>query len=167
MILTVVTGPPCSGKTTYVERRRRAGDIVVDLDAIAVALGYSFDHVDWTDDPRSPVVDLALDVHRVLVGALLNREPFVKLPPSTRAVWVIDSDPIAWRLAKYRARGAEVVELDPGRASCRARAVEDRRPASTFEQIDAWYADRAPASPATEFFESAAPPPAEIGRAHV
>lgn len=35
MVITVVTGPPCSGKSTYVRTHARPGDIIVDFDAIA------------------------------------------------------------------------------------------------------------------------------------
>lgn len=34
--LTIVCGPPASGKTTYVETHKAAGDLVIDLDAIAM-----------------------------------------------------------------------------------------------------------------------------------
>lgn len=39
MTLYVVTGPPCSGKSTYVRRYSKIGDMVVDLDRIALAIG--------------------------------------------------------------------------------------------------------------------------------
>ena len=32
---TVVTGPPCSGKTTYILNHMAEGDIMVDFDRIA------------------------------------------------------------------------------------------------------------------------------------
>ena len=35
----VIYGPPGSGKTTYVAQRRAPHDIVIDLDALAEALG--------------------------------------------------------------------------------------------------------------------------------
>ena len=34
-MITIVTGPPGSGKTTYVQRHRRPGDLVWDYDALA------------------------------------------------------------------------------------------------------------------------------------
>ncbi len=44
MIFTRVTGPPCSGKTTYVQKMRGELDIVLDLDAIMQALGSPVTH---------------------------------------------------------------------------------------------------------------------------
>jgi hypothetical protein len=41
----VISGPPGSGKTTWVEKRARPGDIVFDLDAIAAVV---------TNVPRHP-----------------------------------------------------------------------------------------------------------------
>ena len=38
MTLYVVTGPPCVGKSTWVRARAKRGDIVVDLDRIALAI---------------------------------------------------------------------------------------------------------------------------------
>jgi predicted kinase len=37
--VTLVTGPPCAGKTTLVARLRRPGDQVADFDDVAVRLG--------------------------------------------------------------------------------------------------------------------------------
>lgn len=39
-----VVGPPCSGKTTYVAEHSKPGDVVVDFDAIARALGSPHEH---------------------------------------------------------------------------------------------------------------------------
>jgi predicted kinase len=37
-MLYVITGPPCVGKSTWVRERAKTGDIVVDLDRLALAL---------------------------------------------------------------------------------------------------------------------------------
>lgn len=37
-MLYIVTGPPCSGKSTWVRDRAVTGDIVVDLDRIALSI---------------------------------------------------------------------------------------------------------------------------------
>lgn len=38
MSLTIVTGPPCGGKSTHIATHATPGDIVIDLDRIALAL---------------------------------------------------------------------------------------------------------------------------------
>ena len=37
-MLTIVTGPPCGGKTTHIANHAHPGDIIIDLDRIALAL---------------------------------------------------------------------------------------------------------------------------------
>lgn len=44
MKLIIVTGPPCSGKTTYVKSQLKEDDIVFDSDEIARAFTYSKYH---------------------------------------------------------------------------------------------------------------------------
>lgn len=36
-MVTLVAGPPCAGKNTYVDRRRKPGDLVLDQDAMGPA----------------------------------------------------------------------------------------------------------------------------------
>lgn len=38
-MLTVITGPPCGGKTQYARKHALPGEVIVDFDAIAVELG--------------------------------------------------------------------------------------------------------------------------------
>ena len=44
MAVTLVCGPPCSGKSTYVAGRAQPGDVVVDYDQIARQLGSPSEH---------------------------------------------------------------------------------------------------------------------------
>ncbi|MGW1998552.1 hypothetical protein ACWCPW_51730, partial [Embleya sp. NPDC001921] len=37
--MTVVVGPPCAGKSTWIRGQRADGDVVVDFDAMTSALG--------------------------------------------------------------------------------------------------------------------------------
>ncbi|MFC3238240.1 HNH endonuclease, partial [Streptomyces nitrosporeus] len=58
-VVTLVCGPPCSGKTTYVRDRAQGGDLVVDWDALAQALGspHPWDH----PAPLTPFIAEARD----------------------------------------------------------------------------------------------------------
>ena len=40
-MFTVVTGPPCGGKSTHVREHAKPGDLIVDLDLIALALSHN------------------------------------------------------------------------------------------------------------------------------
>jgi predicted kinase len=37
-MITIVTGPPCGGKSTHIEENCKPGDIIIDMDRIALAL---------------------------------------------------------------------------------------------------------------------------------
>jgi predicted ABC-type ATPase len=37
-MIYIVTGPPCVGKSTWVKERAKSGDLIVDLDRIALAI---------------------------------------------------------------------------------------------------------------------------------
>ena len=43
-MITIVLGPPCGGKSTYVAEQAQSGDVVVDYDALAQALGSPTPH---------------------------------------------------------------------------------------------------------------------------
>ncbi len=147
MRLRVVTGPPCSGKSTLVDEQRQPGDVVIDFDRLAVALGLDGEHADW-DDPAS--------VHRYL--ARVARASVLKVVLATRVddgpgtVWVIDTAPQGWQLDSYLRARAVIDALDPGAAECHRRAAADHRPAATHEQIDAWYAQHGQPPAAEEYF---------------
>jgi hypothetical protein len=129
-----VTGPPCGGKTTHVRDNRNGDDVVVDLDALAAALGYPRGQVEWDDD------------HPAVAAARMARAHVIHALTSGRlqaTAWVIDAKPDRSSLAQYERAGAAVITIDPGREVCRSRAPG--RPAGTLERIDAWYGD-APAS---------------------
>lgn len=64
----VVTGPPGSGKTTFVEQQRRPGDLVWDLDALAAAIALMPDY------PRPAfVVDVLSQLRAAFVRFLVER----------------------------------------------------------------------------------------------
>ena len=121
-MIRVVVGPPCAGKSTYVAEHRSPGEVVVDFDALAMALGSSSSHA-----AGGAVREAAFAARDAAVGSVLD----------AGAGWIIHTSPKAAAVARYEAAGAEFVLLDPGADVCRARAAE--RPEGTLERIDAWY----------------------------
>lgn len=128
-VLTVVTGPPCAGKSTWVRDHATNADVIVDLDRIAHALGYPAEQIDW--NLQHPARDAARIARVAVIDAALDGE--------WSSTWVIDSDPSRTTRSIYQRAGAEMVELDPGRDVCMARALA--RSAAAVEAVRRWYDD--------------------------
>ena len=129
---TVVTGPPCSGKTTYILDRMAEGDIMVDFDRIAQAIS-----------PKSPQYrypeGIRLAVRAMRLAAIRHSEE----GELDGRLWLIDTalkdhDDVS---ARHRRMGAAVVELDPGIDVCLERA-QGERPSEIVALIREWYAAR-------------------------
>lgn len=119
----LVTGPPCAGKTTYVDEHREPGDLVVDYDAIAVALGSPDSH----DHPPTlwPYVLQARDA----VTDRMSRDP------NLRRAWLIRCDPTD----QDRAIASDIVTLATDAETCKRRAEDAGRPARWVALIDDWH----------------------------
>lgn len=126
-MVTVLTGPPCGGKSTYIRERAKPGDVVIDLDRIALALT-----VEGIADHSAPehVMQVAISARRGAVRRALKLSKSVD-------VWIIHTAPKPQDLAAYRVVGAVVVTIDPGIEVCHERAARLRPYAATV--IDQWY----------------------------
>lgn len=127
-MITVVSGAPCSGKSTYVRENANPGDIVIDFDLLAVALGSAVSH-----DHAAVHVDLARLARRAAVDEVLLHPDFLG------DVWIVDTAPTHVSLGRYVAAGARFELCDPGRSECLARALRDERPPWTIAEIHRWY----------------------------
>ncbi len=128
MTLTVVTGPPAAGKSTWVMAHAKPGDIVIDYDRIAQALTAE-----------------GADTHRH--GRAVKRVTYKAwwaaiteaLPLSARCdVYVIHSTPNAEALARYKQHGARIVPVDPGRDVV-MRRIGEQRPGGAAGAVERWY----------------------------
>lgn len=125
----IVTGPPAAGKTTWVEQHAKPDDITIDYDAIANTLtppnGKSHHH-----EPHIKAVTKA--ARQAAIDTALNQ-------PAD--VYIIDSNPSATTLIRYRELGAQIITIDPGRdvvlARCRAE-----RPWQMQQAAKDWYRHR-------------------------
>lgn len=88
--MTVVCGPPNSGKNTYVERHADADDLVWDLDALAAAMNPRWKrHVDRPDDVAALLLELRTCVVETVRRGGLNRTCWI----------IISNEDVAKRVA--------------------------------------------------------------------
>ncbi|MER7813653.1 HK97 family phage prohead protease [Streptomyces sp. NPDC006798] len=124
--ITVVIGPPCAGKSTYVGERRADGEVVVDYDKIAGAFGSTAPHAATGSIREVAFAARKAGISRILRGVEAD-------------AWIIHTSPRPDQMGRYREAGAELVLLDPGMEECLARAVTDNRPEGTADAIRQWY----------------------------
>lgn len=136
-MLTVVTGPPAAGKSTWVTAHAKPGDIVIDYDRVARAL--TAEGADTHHHGRH----LKRVTYRAWWAAI--REA---LPLADRCdVYVIHTAPNTEALARYRRHGARMVAVDPGRDTVMDR-IAAQRPTVARQAAERWYTET-PASDVT------------------
>lgn len=125
-MIHVISGPPCAGKSTYVKENAKDGDLRVDYDSIAKALGAKNSHA-----AEGIVRQAAFDAREGAISTALS---------DTKAeAWIIHTSPSPQHLSAYADAGAEFIELDPGYEVCMERAKQDDRPQQTYDGIEKWY----------------------------
>lgn len=115
--ITLVWGPPLSGKSTYVEQHARPGDLVVDYDKIGEALLPGATRVEAQQSHE--VISAARNA--VLRRIRLNQT-------GARRIWIISTNPAATALFPFH----EAVEMS-------GRFADDvERPASAIQLANSW-----------------------------
>ena len=128
-MIHIITGPPCAGKSTYVREKAKSGDLRVDYDLIAQALGAENSHA-----AEGIVKQAAFDAREGAIRTALKN--------ADAESWIIHTSPSAEHMKLYEEAGADVVALDPGYDVCMERAKQDERPQQTIDGIEKWYAGK-------------------------
>ena len=116
-MITVVTGPPCSGKSTYVAENSKSGDIVIDMDVLALAL--------TTPDVKPYEYSAFVrDVAIVARGAAVKKALQVIQGERYVNLWIVHTDPSANERSMYRALNGRIQEMNPGLAVCLERLTQ-------------------------------------------
>jgi 5-methylcytosine-specific restriction endonuclease McrA len=136
--LTIVCGPPASGKNWYVKQRAGLDDQIIDLDQIACAVsGKPFTH-QWD---RSLWLDMAMRGRNAMLGALSKKRDF-------SAAWLIMGEPNAqhrqWWADKLQPKAIIVIAADE--ATCMAHTAHDadRDMHHTALQVRRWWSEYKP-----------------------
>lgn len=131
MALTVVIGPPASGKTLWVNTHAQQGDVVIDMDRIAQALSPpGADSHSYSRTLRT----IAQRARRAAVDEALKYCQRVD-------VYLIHTSPSEADLARYTDHGARVQVVDPGREVVMARCERQRSRSATMA-ANRWYSNR-------------------------
>ncbi len=147
--LTILSGPPCSGKTTYIANHANPGDITIDLDSIMMKLRPGYRH--WSDALTGDLLNAAIRARNAMLGSLSRKD--------RGRAWFIVSAPSKderdWWQAKL---GGEVILLHPGVDECKRRAVTRGTP-KAIKGVDDWErASRMPWRP-----KASAPAKVQVG----
>lgn len=130
-MLYLVTGPPASGKSTWVREHANHGDITIDYDALAATLtpAGGKPHA-WPTEVKA-VVKAA---RKAAIDTALRHS-------TTVDVYIIHSSLSTPMLNHYLAHGAQVITIDPGMATVMARCKAER-PWQMQQAVKQWYTNR-------------------------
>ena len=123
----VVIGPPCAGKSTYIREHAQDGDLKIDYDLIAQALGAVNSHA-----AEGHIKQAAFDAREAAILTALKNKDLES--------WVIHTTPNEDHMKRYEEHGADFIRLDPGYDVCMERALSDNRPQQTIDGIEKYYA---------------------------
>lgn len=116
MRVYIVHGSPASGKNKYVAERRDDTDLVVDLDAIQLALGHD------RYGRANNLLDLSLYIREHIYKLIEDRDEMI----DCRHVWVIATLPEKKQRQQLADRlQAELIHIDTSQADCIDRAKKD------------------------------------------
>ena len=129
--IALIQGPPCSGKTTYVNENKGSRDLVIDYDAIQEALGFEGGH------NGDHLHGATMTARNALLRAL--RQGKLTVPRA----WIISANPRAAEMFPHH----KLITINPGKEICIERAQQQGRPRTTFRYIDEWFKVQAGEAP--------------------
>lgn len=113
-MIWIVTGPPCSGKSTYIKDNAKETDVIIDMDKLALALSHDNTLPFEYDDK---VRKIARAARQAAVKEAIGQFQGERY----RDLFIIHTDPSPDQRRSYRAANARFIELDPGKETCLKR----------------------------------------------
>lgn len=126
--LEIVAGPPCAGKTTYVDGKAQDGDVVICLDRILSALEPRYRH--WSGGLDPALFNKAIRVRNAMLGGLSAQR-------SGRAFFIVSAPTAAERRWWQGKLGGEVVLLMSPWDVLKRRAAARGTPGAVAG-VDSW-----------------------------
>lgn len=145
MTVFIVTGPPCAGKTVWVQANADPADVIVDMDALVAAMTNSdASHT----APSSLIWRTAMAARDAAVRKVLDRQSRhvvenINGVETELDAYVIHAVPNRDQVDRYLAQGARILIVDPGRRTVINRATEAGRIDTVHNAIVGWYHDHA------------------------
>ena len=127
-MIHIITGSPCSGKSTFVKENKHEGDLVIDFDEIAFCLGSDERHF-----AKGIVKEASFEARKSAIEVALKN-------PDAES-WIIHTFPTEEQLKRYEEVGAEFIRIDASKEECLDRAERDGRPQITFDGIEKYFAE--------------------------
>lgn len=131
--VVIVAGPPGSGKTTYVRNHMRHGDLIVDIDALYVALS----GLGWHDKPLG-LLPFVCEARDAVIARLARKSDVARC-------WIITGTADTDKLQELKAGvGAErLIVLTTSRTDCIKNIMNDatrsHMAALQTELVDRWF----------------------------
>ena len=123
-MIHVISGAPCSGKSTYIREHAQSGDLIIDLDEIAKAIGTP-DH-DYCSKVKKETLS---EIRRLLIeDAIAGKDSFDS--------WIVDT-----LLSGSYPEDTEIIHLEVNKETAIERAKAEGRPQKTFDAIDKYFAE--------------------------
>lgn len=138
--ITIIAGPPGSGKTTYALQHMRHGDLLVDLDALYGAISGALLRGDSLYDKPVSLLPFACEARDAIMQRLQRQS-------NIRHAWIVTGESNRAALEDMGARlQAEIVVLDASPNECMKRINADERrrenAAEWLPLVDKWWRDR-------------------------
>ena len=125
-MITVVMGPSCSGKSTFIQEQKQPGDVVVDWDLMNQALG--------SDNPHDAPEDVKQVTFAARTAAIARIFDGIE-----KDAWIIWHDLTDDKIREYGEQGVKFHVMDTPIGVCLERAREDGRPEGTEQRIREWF----------------------------
>ena len=124
--IKIITGSPCSGKNTYVEKHKRKGDIVWDFDKVHTALTGEASH-NHIENVRKYIFSMRDTFYKDI-----KKEKNIR-------VWIINSSPLKEVRQKLAEElGAEIIFIKRSKNEC-LKVAQNERPSQWENYINSYF----------------------------